>query len=55
MLDSWCIADADLSLALMRMVASEDAMPAHLVEYAQACWQRPSVRRFLSYLPTQRL
>jgi glutathione S-transferase len=55
MLDSWCIADADLSLALMRMVASEDAMPPHLVDYAHACWQRPSVRRFLSYVPTQRL
>jgi glutathione S-transferase len=52
---AWCIADADLSLALMRLVANDDPVPAHLVDYAHAQWQRPSVRKFLSNVPTQRL
>nr|HEX4312784.1 glutathione transferase [Kofleriaceae bacterium] len=55
MFDAWCIADADLSLALMRLVANNDHVPAHLVDYAQAQWQRASVRKFLSNVPTQRL
>ncbi len=55
MLGSWCIADADLGLALMRLVANDDPVPAHLADYAHACWQRASVRKFLSNVPTQRL
>lgn len=49
---AWCIADADLSLALMRMVASQDPMPKELVDYALRQWDRPSVKKYLSFLPT---
>ncbi|HUJ62093.1 MAG TPA: glutathione transferase [Kofleriaceae bacterium] len=49
---TWSIADADLALALMRLVASRDPLPAPLVAYASAQWQRASVRRFLAYIPT---
>jgi glutathione S-transferase len=52
--EQWCIADADFSLMLMRLVANEDALPAHVAEYAVAQWQRPSVRKFLSYIPTMK-
>lgn len=48
----WCIADADLALALMRLVANQDPMPQHLVDYALAQWDRQSVRRFIANLPT---
>jgi glutathione S-transferase len=49
----WCIADADLSLALMRLVGNGDAsVPQHLVDYAMATWRRHSVLRYLSYIPT---
>jgi glutathione S-transferase len=51
---AWCIADADLALALMRLVANGDALPAHLADYAMAQWQRPSVRTFLAHVPTSR-
>lgn len=43
----WCIADADLALALMRLVKSGDPVPAHVVAYAEAQWARPSLRGFL--------
>jgi glutathione S-transferase len=52
---AWCIADVDLSLALMRLVANDDPLPAQLADYAHAQWQRPSIRKFLSNVPTQRL
>lgn len=47
----WCIADADLALALMRLVANGDALPDALAAYARATWQRPSVAAFLSHVP----
>ncbi|MEO8699805.1 MAG: glutathione transferase [Kofleriaceae bacterium] len=50
--DDWCIADADLGLMLMRLVASEDPMPPHLVDYALAQWDRKSVRKYIAHLPT---
>ncbi len=50
----WCIADADFALALMRLVANDDPVPAHVVEYASAQWQRASVRRYFAHLPTSR-
>jgi len=52
MFDEFCIADIDLGLALMRMIACDDPVPAHLVAYARAQWERPSVRKYLSHLPT---
>lgn len=47
--ETWSIADADLTLALMRLVANGDALPAPLRDYAQAQWQRPSIARFLAF------
>ncbi|MEZ4403670.1 MAG: glutathione transferase [Kofleriaceae bacterium] len=44
---AWCIADADLALALMRLVANGDPVPAPLRAYATAQWARPSLRAFL--------
>jgi glutathione S-transferase len=49
----WCIADIDLSLALMRLLANSDpAMTKRLSDYALAQWDRKSVRRYLAYIPT---
>ena len=52
MFDEYCIADTDLSLMLMRLVANQDPMPQHLIEYAVANWERRSVRRYLAQIPT---
>lgn len=45
---AFSIADADLALALMRLVKSGDPVPARLVAYAEEVWARPSVQRFLA-------
>jgi glutathione S-transferase len=50
--DDWSIADADLSLALMRLAANSDAIAPRLGEYALAHWGRASIRRYLAYIPT---
>ncbi len=50
----WSVADADLGLAVMRLVANEDPVPARLADYALAQFARASVRKFLSYVPTTR-
>jgi glutathione S-transferase len=50
--DEWCIADADFSLALMRLVASSDSLPHGLLNYALAQWGRTSIRKYLAYIPT---
>ncbi|MBA3463057.1 MAG: glutathione transferase [Deltaproteobacteria bacterium] len=52
MFAEWSIADADLALCLMRMVAGQDHMPEHLVQYALAQWDRRSIKRFLAHVPT---
>lgn len=46
---AWCIADADLALALMRLVKNGDAVPAHLRAAAEATWARPSVQVYLGH------
>jgi glutathione S-transferase len=43
----WCIADADLAVALQRLIANGDAVPDHLATYAAAEWERPSLRAFI--------
>jgi glutathione S-transferase len=49
----WSVADADLALALMRLVAnSEPSVPQRVVDYALAQWGRASIRKFLGYIPT---
>lgn len=49
----WCIADADLALALMRLLANSDSsMSQRLIDYALAQWGRTSIRKYLAYIPT---
>ena len=43
----WCIADTDLAMMLMRLVASGDPVPQRLADYARAQWQRPSVQQWV--------
>jgi len=51
--DEWCIADADLALALMRLIANSDtSMTQRLIDYGLAQWGRLSVRKYLAYIPT---
>jgi len=54
MFEEWCIADADLALALMRLVAVGDPVPQAITDYTTAQWRRPSVQKFLTYVPTRR-
>lgn len=51
---AWCIADTDLGLALMRLVANQDPLDRRLIDYAMAQFDRTSVRRFIAHLPTTR-
>ncbi len=51
--DSWSIADADLALALMRLIANSDSsLPQRLLDYGLAQWGRTSVRKYLARIPT---
>jgi glutathione S-transferase len=52
MFEEWSIADVDLALALMRMIASQDHVPEPLIAYALAQWDRRSVKRYLAHVPT---
>jgi glutathione S-transferase len=45
--DQWCIADTDLALMLNRLIKNGDPVPAKLVNYANAQWQRPTVQHWL--------
>ena len=45
---TWSIADLDLALALMRLVANGDAVPGPLRLHAEAQWQRPSVAAWVA-------
>jgi glutathione S-transferase len=45
--DDWSIADVDLALMLNRLIMNGDEVPLHLVRYASAQWQRPSVQRWV--------
>lgn len=52
--DDWCVADADLALMLMRLVANGDPVPERVRAYAQAQWERPSIRKYLAHIPKPR-
>lgn len=52
--DEWCVADADLALVLMRLVANQDPVPERVRAYAEAQWQRPSIRAVLAHIPAAR-
>lgn len=41
------IADVDLATLLQRLVHNGDPLPAHLAEYANRIWQRPSIQKWL--------
>jgi glutathione S-transferase len=45
--DDWSIADVDLTLMLNRPIVNGDEVPLHLVRYARAQWQRPSVQHWV--------
>jgi glutathione S-transferase len=44
---TWCVADTDLAMMLLRLVRTGEAVPARLCAYAEQQWQRPSVRAFV--------
>ena len=46
--DAWSIADADLATALRRLWL-DDLLPDTLRAYAEAQWQRPSIRKWLDH------
>ncbi|HLL82274.1 MAG TPA: glutathione transferase [Longimicrobium sp.] len=43
----WSIADADLGFVLHRLLLNGDEVPKRVRAYAEAQWQRPSVREFV--------
>ncbi|MES3026168.1 MAG: glutathione transferase [Pseudomonadota bacterium] len=43
----WCIADADLALMLMRLIANGDPVPQRLKDYATQQWARASVQQWV--------
>jgi glutathione S-transferase len=52
MFATWSIADADLALALMRLIRNGDSVPDHIRAYAEAQWARPSVRAYVDRAAT---
>ncbi len=42
------IADVDLATMLQRLIHNGDPVPAHLANYANSLWQRPSIRKWLA-------
>ncbi len=44
---SWCIADTDLAMMLQRLNLNGYPLPAKVKAYAEAQWQRPSVRKWV--------
>jgi glutathione S-transferase len=46
---TWSVADADLTVMVMRLVANGDEVPERLRAYAEHQWARPSVNEFVSH------
>jgi len=46
---TWCIADVDLSFALMRLIRTGYEVPPAARTYAEAVWHRPSVREYVDH------
>lgn len=44
--ESWCIADPDLALMIQRLRKSGYPVPENTARYAEANWERPSVRKW---------
>ena len=49
LLGEWCIADVDVSFALQRLIRTGVDVPAHIRAYAEAVWQRPSVKEYVEH------
>jgi len=47
--ETFTIADADLAMMLHRLLANGHDVPPRLAAFAQAQWQRPSVRAFVEH------
>jgi glutathione S-transferase len=43
---AWSVADTDLAMMLQRLVRTGHGMPARIRAYAEAQWERPSVKEF---------
>ena len=48
------IADVDLATMLQRLVHNGDPLPAHLADYANGIWQRPSIQKWLALTQHQK-
>jgi glutathione S-transferase len=46
---AWCLADSELAFMLHRLILAGEAVPTRVREYAQAQWQRASVRAFVEH------
>ena len=46
--ESFCIADADLAFALMRLIANGDPVPERIAAYVRGIWLRPSVQAYVN-------
>ncbi|MCS6912987.1 MAG: glutathione transferase [Myxococcales bacterium] len=46
---AWSLADADLALALQRLLANGHDVPAKLRHFAEVQWARPSVQEFVTH------
>lgn len=46
--DRFCLAHADLALALHRLIANGDPVPEPLRAWAARVWERPSIRRYVA-------
>lgn len=46
---TWCIADTDLAMMLMRLVKTGHDVPARIRAFAEAQWQRPAVVEFCAH------
>jgi glutathione S-transferase len=52
--DAWSIVDSELAFILHRLLKNGDPLPARVEAWAEAQWQRPSVRAFIE-LPRPKL
>lgn len=45
----WCLADSELAFMLHRLILTGEEVPERVRAYADAQWQRPSVRAFVDH------
>jgi len=46
---AWCLADSELAFMLHRLILTGEEVPERVRAYADAQWQRPSVRAFVEH------